>query len=292
MAEFLFAPSPNKEAAAFIAGKPAVSRAVFKKLLPELKARAFTIAGIQNADVLQRARDLIADLPAGGDWNEIKRGLLTEISPYFADESASAEDQAKQQNAAERRAELLIRTHGQQAYATAQHGLLEAQRDLLPYWQYLSLGDGNVRDTHKALDGIVLPADHEFWQTHFPPWDWGCRCQVVPLTRADVVEIAAQEKGKPKDAQNVLGEYAQGDLTKTRRLVRNGVTFNLTAPREEGKAGAFTFHPADLRISPDKLKERYDPEVFGAFEKWARRQILPDAGGTVWQWMSGEPGKK
>ena len=40
MAEFFFAPTPNKEAAAFIASKPLVSRAVFAKLLPELKARA------------------------------------------------------------------------------------------------------------------------------------------------------------------------------------------------------------------------------------------------------------
>jgi SPP1 gp7 family putative phage head morphogenesis protein len=81
------------------------------------------------------------------------------------------------QKAADRRAELLLRTHGQQAYATTQYKMMDEQRDLFPFWQYLSMGDSHVRATHAALDGVVLPADSEFWTTHFPPWDWGCRCQ-------------------------------------------------------------------------------------------------------------------
>ncbi len=287
MAQFLLAPTPNDEAVAFIADKPAVSRAVFDQLLPELKARAFTITGIQAADVLQRSRDLIATLPAGGDWDEIKHGLIQEISPYFVDSSASQEDQAKQQQAAENRAELLIRTHGQQAYAASQYATLNEQRDLFPNWQYLTLGDNHVRRTHAALDGVVLPANHEFWNTHFPPWEWGCRCQCVPLTRADTAEIVHADRDKPADHQRVLGDYAQADLTTNRRLVRNGVTYNMTAPREEGKPGAFAFHPADLRIDPATLKARYSPEVFDTFEQWARGQSLGEGKSTVWDWMGG-----
>ncbi len=285
MAQFLFAPTPNKEAVAFIADKPALARTAFNKLLPELKARAFTVAGIQAADVLQRTRDLIAKIPEGADWNETKKGLLSEISPYFVDSDASAEDQAGQRRAAERRAELLIRTHGQQAYAAGQYEVQDAQRDLFPNWQYLTLGDGHVRGTHAALDGVVLPADHEFWKTHYPPWEWGCRCQVVPLTVQDTARIAAKEQDKPKDQQSVLDDYAKTDLTKTRRLVRNGVAYNLTAPREEGKPGAYSFHPSDLRIDAATLRERYDPPVFEQFEKWARGQTLPGQNRTVWDWL-------
>src|SRR5690242_10616709 len=62
MAALLFAPTPSKDAVAFNKGKPAVSRAVFDQLRPELKPLAFTIAGIQAADVLQRSRDLVAKL--------------------------------------------------------------------------------------------------------------------------------------------------------------------------------------------------------------------------------------
>jgi SPP1 gp7 family putative phage head morphogenesis protein len=295
MASFLFAPAPNDEAAAFIASKPAVSRSVFNKLLPELKARAFTITGIASADVLQAARDEIAKLPQGGDWDDIKQSLVTKLSPYFVDESAPQEDRDKQTAAANRRAELLLRTHGQQAYASAQYGMLNEQRELFPFWQYMSLGDSHVRPSHAALDGIVLPADHEFWQTHFPPWDWGCRCQCIPLTRHDTAQIAQKQQSRPADQQDVLGDYAQADLTVSRRLVRNGVSYNVTAPREEGKPGAYAFHPGDLRISPETLKSRYDAQTFAGFEQWAKGQVLDGPGFvgpdgkpvTVWEWMHG-----
>jgi hypothetical protein len=67
VATFLFEPTPNEEAVAFIKNKPAVTRGVFDKLLPEIKARAFTIAGITRLETLQNVRDTLADLPAGGD---------------------------------------------------------------------------------------------------------------------------------------------------------------------------------------------------------------------------------
>lgn len=287
MPEFLFAPTPNKAAADFIKSKPAVSRQVFDQLLPELKALAFTIAGVTSADVLQRTRDLLAELPQGGDWNELKKQILGDISPYFVDPSASAEDQAKQQLAAQRRAELLLRTHGQQAYATAQYAMLDEQRELFPHWQYLTLGDSHVRETHAALDGVILPADHEFWQTHFPPWEWSCRCQIVPLTDFDVADIAEREKDKPKDLRNVLDDYAQKDLTATRRLVRNGVTFNLTAPSEQGKPGAYRFHPGDIKPSIETLQKRYDAQTWADFTAWAKKQRIDDLNKTVWQWLGG-----
>ena len=308
MATFLFAPTPNTDAIAFIANKPALSRDVFNKLLPELKARAFTISGIQAADVLQRARDLVATLPAGGDWEDIKKSLVHEITPYFVDKTASDEEQAGQATAAERRAELLIRTHGQQAYAAAQYSMLDEQRDLFPFWQYLSLGDNHVRPTHQALDGVVLPADHEFWQTHYPPWEWGCRCQCVPLTRSDTVRMRHKDQDKPADQQRVLGDFAQQDLTATRRLVRNGVSYNLSSAYEEGKPGAYFFDPS-LRIPPDQLQHRYDADIFAKFQQWAQKQVLDEhttTGGplaisyvpgqgtfhhgelaTVWDWMNG-----
>src|SRR4051794_5742237 len=118
MADFLFEPTPHQEAVDFIKDKPVLTREVFDQLLPELKARAFTIAGIEHADTLQRVRDMIAELPAGGDWKRIKKQVVAEISPYFIT-SEDEEERADQRRAADRRAELLLRTHGEEAYGAA-----------------------------------------------------------------------------------------------------------------------------------------------------------------------------
>jgi len=55
----------------------------------------------------------------------------------------------------------------------------EANADLYPNIRYSTVGDGRVREEHAQWDGLVLPINHSFWNTHLPPNDWGCRCTVV-----------------------------------------------------------------------------------------------------------------
>ena len=58
-----------------------------------------------------------------------------------------------------------------------------------PYWRYDTVGDNRVRSSHAALDGKVLRADDPWWKTHYPPWDWGCRCIVTELSEGDVEDM-------------------------------------------------------------------------------------------------------
>jgi Protein of unknown function (DUF935)/Phage Mu protein F like protein len=44
--------------------------------------------------------------------------------------------------------------------------------------RYLTVGDARVRECHKKLDGVTLPADHEFWKEFYPLNGWRCRCSV------------------------------------------------------------------------------------------------------------------
>lgn len=302
-AEFLFAPTPHTEAIDFIAGKPLVSREVFAGLLPELKARAFTIAGVENAAVCAGIRAKLAQLPAGVPWDKLKKQIADDLHPFLADP-----EEPGNRIAAERRAELLLRTHGFQAYQAAAHEVGERQADVFPFLQYVTMGDGKVRPAHAALNGVVLPRNHEFWKTHTPPWDWGCRCQAIPISADDHADAVAADAKKPEDQQNVLSEYAQHDLTATRRLVRNGVSYNVSSPAEKGKQGAFVSHPGDLRLPLADLRNRYDAQTWDEFEKWAKQQALDGittVGGplrmeyvrgkteqqgqlaNVWEWLNG-----
>lgn len=54
-----------------------------------------------------------------------------------------------------------------------------ADSDLFPYLLYQTIGDSNVREEHQRLDGIKLPINNSFWNTHYPPNDWGCRCEAL-----------------------------------------------------------------------------------------------------------------
>lgn len=63
------------------------------------------------------------------------------------------------------------------------------------YWIYRHGGSVEPRLRHLGWDGLVLEADHPFWQTHFPPNGWGCSCRVFgSRTRA-----GARRKGGDPD---------------------------------------------------------------------------------------------
>ena len=178
---------PNEAAADYIRGKAVADPTHFGNLPPQLKQRAFTVAGIEQLDALRRMRDIIAKLPEGANWDEAKRDLAAEISPFIDADAGGDARHHDRLKAGKARAEFLLRTHGFQAYAVARHQEQMETIDVFPYWKYVTVGDSRVRAAHAALDGKVLRADDPWWQTHYPPWDWGCRCIVEQLDEEDAM---------------------------------------------------------------------------------------------------------
>lgn len=50
---------------------------------------------------------------------------------------------------------------------------------VIPNLEYQTVGDDNVRDEHQLLDGVIRPLKDVFWDTHYPPNGWGCRCEAI-----------------------------------------------------------------------------------------------------------------
>jgi SPP1 gp7 family putative phage head morphogenesis protein len=273
MPEFLFRPVPHTDAIDFIRSKPVVSREVFDQLLPELQARAFTITGMVPGDVAQTVRDLIADVPAGMPWDK-QKGLITKaLSPYMDEADAIA------------KAELLLRVHGQEAYASSADAVMRRQIAVFPYWQYRTMGDSKVRPAHRALNGLILPATSSFWKTHDPPWEWGCRCIKIPMSDDDVNDIRDRQSKNDLEGGFLLTDRLRTELETSNRLVRGANVYNV-AP-----TGTFKFNPQDLTLTVDQIKARYSLKVWGEFESWARKtEIGPNDTRTVWNWINGEPG--
>jgi SPP1 gp7 family putative phage head morphogenesis protein len=244
---------PNRAAADYIRGKAAVHPAAFGGLPGEIAARAFTAARVNDLDVLRELREEVARLPEGGSWREIRKSMAAKISPWMDGDEA----------AARAKAELLLRTHGFEAYAAGRWRQQTATREALPYWKYLTAGDAHVRPEHAALDGLVLPADDPFWDGHYPPWDFGCRCVVAALPAA-VVEAGLEEASAGAEAERRLERLA-GRAEPSRR----------------------SWRPGDLHMDLDGLRERYG-DGWGDFAEAMRgtRMAGPDGGRTtVWEWL-------
>lgn len=251
MPSFSIEPTPHAEAAALIRDKAAVTRDVFDVLLPELRGRAFTVTGIEDANTLQRIRDMVADLPQGSVWNEVKGNLVDELKPALGD-------------GADRRAELLLRTHAFQAFQASNWRVAQADADTT-HLQYLATEDDRVRDSHLALNGLILPKNDPFWDKHFPPWEWGCRCRVRPMNPDFVAEAKAEDANRSPDDKLVM-EGPALDRLRNGQLQRDGRSYNVTPPSDTNRDTGFAWHPDNLRIPLAELQQRYDPEVWRTFE--------------------------
>lgn len=53
-------------------------------------------------------------------------------------------------------------------------------------FRYVTAGDHRVRHNHAKWHGVILPVDHPFWLTHFPPNGFNCRCLPTIVNRIDL----------------------------------------------------------------------------------------------------------
>jgi SPP1 gp7 family putative phage head morphogenesis protein len=292
MPEIVLNPIANAAARRLIRNKPVVTQNIFDRLLPELRARVLTIGKLEDVSAMRAVREAIAEIPAGQAWTEARDRVMDAIAEWT------------EPDATRTRAEMVLRMHGFMAYQAAQHEVMARNTDAYPYWQYLSMDDEAVRETHAALHGLILPANHPFWQDHYPPWDYGCRCQVVPVTADDYAEAVAG--GQESEFGFALGPHAERMLMESGSLDRGtrGQPVDVSTPfqraerkgDQKGMRDAFRWNPGDLRMPIDRILERYSPDERAAFEEWARNTNLPleDIPGatarqvTVWGWLKGE----
>lgn len=143
------------------------------------------------------------------------------------------------------RIRTILRTNARTASAAARY---QAQRDnaaARPYWMYDALEDGRTRPQHLALDNMVFRHDDPFWDTHYPPNGWNCRCRVQALTRRDVerrgLEVSRSSPGDFSPVEHTVTGGHQVETTSWRGIMSPDPGWNyrpgLPAPRPQGPLG-------------------------------------------------------
>jgi hypothetical protein len=69
----------------------------------------------------------------------------------------------------------------------------EASKEDAPWLRYETVGDARVRAAHQALDGITRKVDDGFWNSHYPPNGWKCRCSVSQLAYGSETSLEGKE---------------------------------------------------------------------------------------------------
>lgn len=107
------------------------------------------------------------------------------------------------------RTRVIYQTNLATSYAAGRYAQLTDPEllTLRPYWRYRHAdGVANPRLQHVAWNGLTLPHDHPFWQTHFPPNGWGCHCRVVAVNAREYAKSQAAGLGEPPEGWDALDE--------------------------------------------------------------------------------------
>lgn len=163
--------------------------------------RAFWVAGLTRHDQIQCVYDAI--------------GKVLEHGETLADFRQRIASVIQTQGWDGYRVETILRTNIQQAYSAGRYKKMQAVKSSRPYLQYLAIMDKRVRPSHAVLHGKVYPADHEFWNSNYPPNGFRCRCAAVSLSERQVrkqgltVEKAMPQPGVWTDPKTGMEYHVQ-----------------------------------------------------------------------------------
>lgn len=130
----------------------------------------------------------------------------------------------------------------------------ERNADSMPMLQYSTVGDGKVRDSHRALDGIIKPINDPFWNTYYPPNGWNCRCDVIQLPGRDIVPT--KDDGTPQ----VITPMFETNLAKQGLIFPKGHPYFDGIPKPELRR-AMAYLPPDNSYTTVKIKGSRTAEV-------------------------------
>lgn len=179
---------PPKKAIAFFRSKGYATSFAWQDLWKAQHDEAFTIAKMMNVDLLRDVRMAVDKALADGQtldqFRDLIKPRLLEAGWWGkADMQDPATGEVREvQLGSPRRLQVIFETNMEVSYAAGHWAQIQETKADAPYLMYDAVGDAETRPEHAAWDGTVLAADDPWWQTHFPPNDWGCRCSVIQLS--------------------------------------------------------------------------------------------------------------
>lgn len=141
----------------------------------------------------------------------------------------------------------------------------QSVKDARPYLRYTALLDNRTRPLHRRWHGIILPQDHPWWETHYPPNGWRCRCKAMSVSGEDLEAEGWTVSEAPDEGETPWVNPRTGEMLMVPRGVDPGWAYN------PGKVDQAT-HAAELMM--DKVGDC--PPLMGSEALRAAVPLTPE----------------
>lgn len=246
MADVAYGSLPFAEQIAFFRRKLNLETNAWTDIWQAAHDHAFVVAGANRAD-------LVADFRAAIDKAIANGATLQDFRRDF--DTIVAKHGWSYNGGRNWRSRVIYETNLRTSYAAGRYAQLQAAKRRMPYWQYVhSDAVSHPRPLHLSWNGLILPADDPWWQTHFCPNGWGCQCTIHALSARDLARL--RPNGQPDDAPN--------DGTETVTVGQRGPTPR-TVETPVGVDPGFGYTPGASTTTPSALGTLRSPPGLPSF---------------------------
>ncbi|GAB3021410.1 phage head morphogenesis protein [Bowmanella dokdonensis] len=209
---------PFNEAIDYFQKKLLIPSRQWTDMVGPIHAKGFTVAGATSLSLLQDLYSTVQDSILDGT-------TLTEFRKRFDDIVSRHGWSYKGKRGW--RTRVIFQVNKRSAYMAGRWEQIWRLKDIRPFLQYLTVGDERVRQSHRPWHGIILPVDHPFWRTHYPPNDWLCRCNARSRSKDDIEEEGLKVSNMAEPTPTSYADPDTGEVVKKYKGVGIGWDYNV-----------------------------------------------------------------
>lgn len=177
MPDVVFTNVPDEKAIAFLRQKLNITTRNWDDFLKEIHAKAFTVAGATKLALLKDLRHAVTKAIENGE----SIGEFRKRFDHIVDDHGWSYKGKRGW-----RTRVIYDNNLRSAHMAGRWDQIQQNKNQRPYLMYRTVGDGRVRAEHRGWDNTILPVDDPFWNTHYPPNGYGCRCDVRTVSERDL----------------------------------------------------------------------------------------------------------
>ena len=237
MARAEYGSLPFREQIAFFRSKDVVPTERWTDLWRDAHDHGFMVAGANERAITEDFHAaVLKTLKEGRTLADFRRDFDSIVTQYGWSHTGSRGWRSR----------LIYETNLRTSYAAGRHEQMLAIAHRRPYWRYRHSDASTVpRPHHLAWDGIVLPHDDPWWEAHYGPNGWGCKCWVETLAERDLAREGIEVSQAPDDGTYEWTDKVTGEVHRIPRGIDPGWDY---APGRRSWMASQTPPPMDSGI--------------------------------------------
>lgn len=263
----------------------------------------FTVARSAGFDILKDIHaELMKAMESGTTFTDFKRNLepILQKKGWWGKTTVTdpmSGEKKTVQLGSIRRLQTIFDVNMRVSFAQGRWEQQQSVKEDFPYLRYEGILDSRIRPLHRSWHGTILPMDHPWWNTHYPPNGWRCRCDAVAVSEDDLEENGWQVTDVPADGAPVTwvnpatGEvmevpagidpgwaYNPGNTDQAAHLAR--VMLEKVTPLPVNLQAAAIMEAAPILPAQELEPEGLAPELIRrlvdeCFDEWAQSPTVP-----------------